>query len=227
MVTEMDQEDDSCHGSGDFGSESPPNFILSIAGMMCQKNCGSTVAAALSSVSGVKKANVSFAKKEAQIWGDVSIELLIDAVECVGFEASVKLLDALPVSITSKAKLSKSSEIIHSEIIKSTINRSFSSEKRQFAEGDRIIADTSLELSMVEIKISGMSSNACIRSLEDGLLKMTGVQTIRIALLAEKGEIVYDPKLANPRRIIDGISKLGYSGEILRIRRVGEYFIVY
>lgn len=218
----MDRGDGSCNGSGDFSIESPPNFRLTVAGMMCQKNCGSTVAAALSSVSGVKKVVVSFNEKEAQVWGEVSIELLIDAVESVGFDASVKCNDEIPIVKKTETKLSKSSEIIQSEIIKSTMSKSFSYEKRQFCEGDRIIADISPELSMVDVKISGMSSTSCVRTIENGLLIVKGVQTVRVALLAEKGEIVYDPQVANPGQIIDEISKLGYSGNVLRVRRVGE-----
>jgi copper chaperone CopZ len=218
----MDPEDGSCDRSGDFSFESPPNFRLAVAGMMCQKNCGSTVAAALSAVSGVKKVIVSFNEKEALVWGEVSIELLIDAVECVGFDASDKCNDVISIVNKPEIKLSKSSEIIQSEIIKSTFSKSFSYEKRQFADGDRIVVDSSLELSMVEVKISGMSCTSCVRSLENHLLSVKGVQTIRVALLAEKGEIVFDPQVTNPGQIIDEISKLGYSGKVLRVRRVGE-----
>jgi copper chaperone CopZ len=169
----MDPEDGSCDRSGDFSIESPPNFRLAVAGMMCQKNCGSTVAAALSAVSGVKKVIVSF---------------------------NDKCNDVISIANKPEIKLSKSSEIIQSEIIKSTFSKSFSYEKRQFADGDRIIVDSSLELSMVEVKISGMSCTSCVRSLENHLLSVKGVQTIRVALLAEKGE----------------------SGKVLRVRRVGE-----
>lgn len=220
----MEREDGFSRRSGDNSIESPPNFRLTVAGMMCQKNCGSTVAAALSAVRGVKKVVVSFDEKEAQVWGEVSIELLIDAVECVGFDANVKCNDAFPTVNQTEVKLSKSSQIIQSEIIMSTMSKSFSYEKRQFCEGDRIIADISLELSMVEVKISGMSGTSCVRSLENSLLTVKGVQTVRVALLAEKGEIVYDPQVANPGLIIDEITKLGYLGKVLRVRRVGGCF---
>lgn len=65
-----------------------PDVCLAVEGMMCQKNCGSTVANALRSVSNVFHTIVQFEKKEALVWGDnLVIHDLIDAVECVGFDA--------------------------------------------------------------------------------------------------------------------------------------------
>ena len=55
---------------------------------MCQKSCGSTVEAALRGVPGVVSAKASFENSNAIIVGTASAEELIDAIECVGFEAS-------------------------------------------------------------------------------------------------------------------------------------------
>ena len=70
--------------------ESNADHYLSIDGMMCQKNCGSTVEKALCSVPGVTKVIVTFLKKEARVWGTVSSQLLIEAVENVGFDAVLR-----------------------------------------------------------------------------------------------------------------------------------------
>mmetsp|Transcript_12318 Transcript_12318/g.18480 ORF Transcript_12318/g.18480 Transcript_12318/m.18480 type:complete len:1049 (+) Transcript_12318:146-3292(+) len=63
---------------------------LRVIGMMCQKNCGSTVQAALANTPGVISAEASFstASATAVIANDagVDVEDLIDAVECVGFD---------------------------------------------------------------------------------------------------------------------------------------------
>ena len=68
---------------------SEPDVVLKVEGMMCQNNCGTTVQKALSNVPKVTKVVVSFAKKEAQIWGSVSSSVLINAVASVGFDATV------------------------------------------------------------------------------------------------------------------------------------------
>lgn len=71
-------------GSGDA-------IVLEVGGMMCQKNCGTTVQKALERVDGVTRAVVSFADKRATVWGrqDVAESALVDAVEAVGFDARV------------------------------------------------------------------------------------------------------------------------------------------
>lgn len=67
-----------------------PDVNLSVEGMMCQKNCGTTVREALQNVTGVTRAEVSFAEKRAKVWGPgVPVDALVDAVEAVGFEASL------------------------------------------------------------------------------------------------------------------------------------------
>ncbi|CAN0513140.1 unnamed protein product, partial [Scytosiphon promiscuus] len=43
---------------------------LDVEGMMCQKNCGTTVRNALENVPGVARAEVSFAQRRARIWTD-------------------------------------------------------------------------------------------------------------------------------------------------------------
>lgn len=71
-----------------FAATVPPEVLLEVEGMMCQKNCGSTVQAALEKVDGVTRAEVSFAERRARVWGPgVLAEALIAAVEAVGFAA--------------------------------------------------------------------------------------------------------------------------------------------
>jgi len=64
-----------------------PDQVLTIEGMMCQKNCGTTVETAISLVTGVEKVEVIFSQKKARVWGSASVVDLIDAVEMVGFDA--------------------------------------------------------------------------------------------------------------------------------------------
>eukprot|EP00903_Cladosiphon_okamuranus_P012938 g12081.t1 len=86
---------DAVEGVG-FGAAVSPAVVLEVRGMMCQKNCGSTVRQALEGVPGVLRAEVSFAKGRARVWrGDPGTApaavaaALVDAVEAVGFEAAV------------------------------------------------------------------------------------------------------------------------------------------
>ena len=78
-----------------FGATVRPTGVLEIEGMMCQRNCGSTVKGCLESVPGVDRAEVSFAEGLARVWTNDSLGPLlplsemVDAVEGVGFGARV------------------------------------------------------------------------------------------------------------------------------------------
>ena len=73
--------------------ETKPDIEISIEGMMCQKNCGTTVQNALSRVPDVLWATVSFAESKGRIWGSATFENLVEAVEAVGFEAKQIMVD--------------------------------------------------------------------------------------------------------------------------------------
>jgi P-type Cu+ transporter len=66
-----------------------PSHVFKVFGMMCQKNCGSTVENALRNVPGVLWAKVDFPSQTAEVWDNNSIadqNVFKDAVEDVGFE---------------------------------------------------------------------------------------------------------------------------------------------
>ena len=180
-----------------------PDHCLVIDGMMCQKNCGSTVEKALLSVPGVTKVIVSFQNKEARIWGTTSLSLLIDAVECVGF-------DAAAVSDFSHPKLKPA--------IISEVTEGHAKKEQKMASN----ADKGLDYSVAKMNISGMSSTSCVRSLEDGLLLLEGVRTVKVALLAARAEIIFNSRIISAEMIAESISRLGYKAEVQSIRREGD-----
>eukprot|EP01041_Mallomonas_annulata_P010544 gene10544-21984_t len=63
---------------------------LDIIGMMCQKNCGTTVQNSLLAVPKVRHAEVNFSEKKARVWGTPVIIDLLEAVDMVGFEAKLR-----------------------------------------------------------------------------------------------------------------------------------------
>lgn len=68
-----------------------PNYVLRVDGMMCQKNCATTVCKAIKAVHSVTNAEVTFAAEEAKVWAPLnSIAAVISAVEDVGYDAVLK-----------------------------------------------------------------------------------------------------------------------------------------
>lgn len=100
---------DAVEGVG-FGAAVAPAVVLEVEGMMCQKNCGTTVRQALEGVSEVARAEVSFRDKLAKVWGSgsdcgagvLSVGTLVDAVVAVGFDASPASSGTPPPSVSGR-----------------------------------------------------------------------------------------------------------------------------
>ena len=68
----------------------PHTFKFKVEGMMCQKNCASTVRKAIESVPGVSAAEVSYPRAEALVWGEKATpEDIIASIEDVGYGAEI------------------------------------------------------------------------------------------------------------------------------------------
>jgi len=74
-----------------------PDVVLEVDGMMCMKNCGSTVEGALRRVPGVVEARVVYELKLACIWGTTDAAALMDAVDMMGFDARAVSAAALQI----------------------------------------------------------------------------------------------------------------------------------
>eukprot|EP00753_Platysulcus_tardus_P014251 PLAT4261.1.p1 GENE.PLAT4261.1~~PLAT4261.1.p1 ORF type:complete len:1218 (-),score=693.24 PLAT4261.1:280-3933(-) len=72
---------------------------LFVGGMMCMKNCGTTVQNALRAVHGAEKADVNFPDSMAVIVGTAVADELVEAVEMVGFDAEL-LTEATQVRLS-------------------------------------------------------------------------------------------------------------------------------
>lgn len=102
------------------------DVLLEVEGMMCQKNCGTTVYKALKSLAAVHEAVVSYPDKRASVWIKpekyaISSKVLIEAIEDVGYDAKVisdnrKLFnddDDLTANEAAESITSKADLIIH------------------------------------------------------------------------------------------------------------------
>ena len=74
--------------------ETNPDYVVKVLGMMCQKNCAKTVQNSLKNLPSVSWATVSYEESNAKIWGTCTLADVIDAIESVGFEASLWTSDA-------------------------------------------------------------------------------------------------------------------------------------
>lgn len=283
-------------------STRPPSVVLQVTGMMCQKNCGTTVENALGGVPGVLLAVVDFGKSEARIWGTASIVDLIDAVDMVGFEATLlegggpivnkkddqpdlvffiednhgrfRRISAQMISKTmllGGLKALRNKDRIEDEIdgVDGVFSVRYNSASRclhvfGFPEPNRVIAalkivgftateyiksdqenvsrQTKLKhtlqsapkphkplMLIASAKIQGISSPACVNTLEAALVGRSGIKNFKCAILTGQALISFDPSVTGDT--VDGsittaiikdiVMAKGYNIEINGVRPAG------
>ena len=194
-----------------------PDYTLAIVGMMCQRNCATTVHNALLTVPGVGRAVVTFETGLADVYlrdrnSPLDPAALVDCVEMVGFEASLvpsssssssshgsgkSILATTPPSPSKSNKIPTTSHTVPSHTIPA-----IPSHRKQAATSPPPTSSPAknrgggvgvgVASSFLECKIGGMSCAACVRNVESALNRLAGVVTVKIALLAAKAEVTFD-----------------------------------
>eukprot|EP00644_Phytophthora_capsici_P013755 jgi/Phyca11/535285/estExt2_fgenesh1_pg.C_PHYCAscaffold_330119 len=177
---------------------------LLVEGMMCQKNCGSTVENALKGVDGVASAVVSFEQRKATVTllqpGSATLEQLVDMVECVGFEASA--YDAAKAA---------------------AIKFQAQKQKQQEEEVTLDIPDAAGHPRAV-FHVEGMSCAACVKAIEDYVGKAAGVLHCRVGLISQKAEVSFDRDLIQDarRELQKMIQDAGYKATFSHVVEPGD-----
>lgn len=74
-------------------------------------------------------------------------------------------------------------------------------------------------LGKCELRIEGMTCGACVESIEGMLRSQAGIHSIKVALLAERGVVEYDPSVWTPGKIVNEISDIGFDATEIPIAR--------
>ncbi|KAJ7066629.1 Cu-transporting P-type ATPase [Mycena amicta] len=70
-----------------------------------------------------------------------------------------------------------------------------------------------------DLRIEGMTCGACVEAIEGMLREQSGIHSIKVALLAERGVVEYDPKTWDVEKIISEISDIGFDATLIPITR--------
>jgi P-type Cu+ transporter len=179
-------------GPGDSNGDGPNTIVVHVAvdGMMCQRNCGSTVTNALLSLDGVISAGASFAEKRA--WAtfpapdkgsqsetseqhhEKLAAQMVDIIECVGFDASP--IDDVQRHLDSLEETSSSSSSSSSDGSTSPLRTS------QSTPLDEIESQPPLESASLCLSVSGMSCAVCVGHVQHALMRVEGVEHAEVVL---------------------------------------------
>ena len=64
--------------------------------------------------------------------------------------------------------------------------------------------------STLELKVEGMTCDACVRSIERKLSKVAGVASARVNLGTGKAVVEYDDSRAQAEQLIGAVEQIGY-----------------
>lgn len=63
--------------------------------------------------------------------------------------------------------------------------------------------------------VDGMTCASCVQYIERNISKIEGVNTITVALIAAKAEVIYDARIINTERICEELNGLGYRSVLM------------
>ncbi|KAF6761735.1 copper P-type ATPase CtaA, partial [Ephemerocybe angulata] len=66
-----------------------------------------------------------------------------------------------------------------------------------------------------ELRLEGMTCGSCVEAIEGMLRDQKGIQSIKVALLAERGVVEYDPEYWTVPKIIEEISDIGFDATLI------------
>ncbi|KAM0747535.1 copper P-type ATPase CtaA [Meredithblackwellia eburnea MCA 4105] len=68
----------------------------------------------------------------------------------------------------------------------------------------------------VQLKVEGMTCGACVASIEGGLKPQKGIWSIKVALLAERAVIEFDPSIWSPEKLAEEIEDMGFEASPIK-----------
>ena len=160
------------------GFDARPAVHLRVTGMMCQKNCGTTVANALKAVEGVHGATAIFSESRAIVAlhpgcnVDDLFPQLIEAVEDVGFD--VEMIPDIQGYLEETGGPSNESESLNSPA-------SLSPPHEMAAVGIELQSSRTIVLA-----VGGMSCAVCTGRVESSLLQTPGVVDASVILSTQR-----------------------------------------
>ncbi|CAM9854602.1 unnamed protein product, partial [Discosporangium mesarthrocarpum] len=209
-----------------FGARVAPDAVLSVDGMMCQRNCGMTVKNALEGVSGVALAEVSFKDGLARVWRGAGLPVsdLVDAVEAVGFGAASLAppggdnpppAAALPLAIGTQ-QADEPAPSSAGGLVRAEAKAGLDPSRHAETGGNGKGTGGGVGLSEGTFTVRGMSCASCTSNVEKELMRVRGVAAVNVALLTEKAVVQYDSSELAAQSIVEVINSLGYPSEHLR-----------
>ena len=158
-------------------------------------SCVKNIEGNISTLSGVKKINVSLQEEEGVIYyspSQTTAAKLETAIEEMGFEASLKRI----VNTLAGHEIP------------------FPEDKLEENKDDNISEDGKEGNKNVRISVKGMTCHSCVKTIEQGMLNQAGVLSAKVSLQNEEAEVHYNPLLIDEEALREAIDDMGFEASL-------------
>ncbi|CAF1065657.1 unnamed protein product [Rotaria magnacalcarata] len=177
---------------------------LRIQGMHCN-SCVMNITQTVEDLPGIHSIKVSFDDASANVLFDSNI------IELSNIIKEIEKLDFQVAMSTSNDEDKNKDHMDSSNTpLLSVKNTRQSSPSKQFQS-----ISINDETETCFVSIVGMTCASCVDSIQRNLSKVEGITSVRVALLAHKAEVKYNPEYIIPSQIAYLINELGFRAEIL------------
>ncbi|EGD77650.1 ATPase [Salpingoeca rosetta] len=175
---------------------------ISVEGMTCN-SCVKAITDKVSLMDGVLDVNVSLAEHRATVRHTTAVSgnTFVDAIDDMGFDAALlgsELCTArtspAPTQTQQRQQRSPKSTTDKKEAVPSPSSASSSSKKES-----------------LHLRIQGMSCASCVAVIEGRVRRLPGVSQVNVGLLAETGDVVYDPQQTSADAIVACVTSAGFT----------------
>jgi Cu+-exporting ATPase len=82
-----------------------------------------------------------------------------------------------------------------------------------------MLIPVNIDKKSVTLKIEGMTCSSCVASIERKVHRLPGILDCKVALLAERADIVYDANIISDIDLIRAINECGFTAQIIMLER--------
>ena len=175
-----------------------PTTLL-VRKMVCG-GCVGPVERALLAVVGVASVAIDLPARQVTVVGEATVAALVAAVEATGRDAEVLNADPAAATLedTPEPPPLPSAEKEHARLLSKEQPSSSSSAAER---SDKVTI----------LSIGGMSCSACVAAIEGSLLRLDGVASASVSLLARSGRVRFDERVVSLASLLAAVESSGFT----------------